>query len=100
METKYGDLPDELIISNVSDLINQIFKLLPYKEQNNVYLNYHFDTLLFRVSGMAKVLPQYPEWITVLSLLEAAKTESNMSLYRKAILDCCSIIKRIQEKNA
>lgn len=96
METKYGDLPDELIISNETDLINQIFKLLPYKEQNNSCLNYHFDTLLFRISGLAKVLPQYPEWITVLSLLEAAKTESDLRLYRKAVLDCCSIVERIQ----
>lgn len=98
METKYGTLSNDMIIRNASDLINQIFKLLPYKENNDERLVSHFDSLLFRISGMAKIFDKYPEWVTIISLLEAARTEENFKLYRKAILDCCSIVKQIQEQ--
>lgn len=96
MLTLYGDISEELISSNLNDLIGQIFKLLPYKESNNENLNYHFSTLLFRLSGLTQVLNSTPELITVISILEAARTETDFKLYRKAVLDSCSILKKIR----
>lgn len=99
METVYGNVSEELISSNLDDLIGQIFKLLPYKESCNENLNYHFSTLLFRLCGLTKVLNNNPELITVMSILEAARTETDFKLYRKAVLDSCSILKKIQVKH-
>lgn len=98
MNTIYGNIPDELLVSNLDDLIGQIFKLLPYKEKNSEDLNYLFTTLLFRISGLTNILEPIPELITVISILEAARTEKDFKLYRKAILDSCSILKRVQIK--
>lgn len=98
MKTIYGEIPTTIIVQNETDLINQIFKLLPYKENNMDNLDYHFTTLLFRITGLCKLFPQTPELLTVVSLLEAARTETDFQLYRKAILDSCSIIKRIQKQ--
>lgn len=102
MQTKYGELPNELVTKNESNLIDQIFRLLPYKEYHieGIDLDYCFETLQFRITGMARIFPQYPEWLTIMCLLEAAKTESNFRLYRKAILDCCSMVKEIQDSHA
>lgn len=98
MESLYGEIPNNMIIKNEDDLINQIFKLLPYKENNIDNLDYHFNTLLFRITGLCKLFPGVPELLTVVSLLESAKSETDFQLYRKAILDSCSIIKRIQKR--
>lgn len=97
MRSKYGHLPNISINQNSNDLINQIFKLLPYKEQNDERLKYHFTTLLFRLRGMAFLFPNQPKWITVMALLESAQEENDFKLYRKAILDSCSIIKSMTD---
>ena len=93
MTSKYGYIPNISIIQNSNDLINQIFKLLPYREQKDKRLNYHFTTLLFRLRGMTLLFPEQPKWVTVMALLESAQEEDDFKLYRKAILDSCSIIK-------
>lgn len=96
MTSTYGVLSDKSISSNLTDVIAQVFKLLPYKEDHSSLLDYHFSTVLFRIGGLSQILPNIPELITVLSLLEAARYESDFILYRKAILDSCSILKRLQ----
>lgn len=98
MISLYGDIPKEYVYQNIDDLIGQIFKLLPYKEENNECLDYLFTTLLFRISGLVKLFKNTPELLTVMSLLESARTESRFYLYRKAILDSCSLMKKIQEE--
>lgn len=98
MHSIYGEISNQMIHANTNDLVGQIFKLLPYKEENDDRLDYHFTTLLFRIGGMSKVFNGCPELITVISLLENARHESDFSLYRKAVLDSCSIIKSIQDQ--
>lgn len=95
MESLYGQIPDELVAMNLDDLIDQIFRLLPLKEED-ADLNYDFSTVLFRIRGLTHTLNSSPELITVMSMLDAAKTEKNFRLYRKAILDSCSILKNLQ----
>lgn len=98
MDTAYGEISDCTIVQNFNDLIGQIFKLLPYKESDNEDLDYYFHTLLFRLTGLSQVLYSCPELVTVISILEAARTETDFKLYRKAVLDSCSILKKLQEK--
>lgn len=92
-KSKYGSLPKEALSSNYTDVINQIYKLLPMKENNSTDLSYHFSTLLFRIRGLSSLFPKESRWITIMALLEAASTEQDFKLYRKAILDSCSIVK-------
>ena len=97
MTSLYGDIPDTAIVSNIDDLISQVFKLLPYREDGYEQLDYHFSSVLFRIEGMSELFPDTPEFVTVLSLLQAAQNELCFRLYRKAILDSCAILKKIQE---
>lgn len=93
--SKYGDVSIEALRSNCSDITNQIYKLLPLKESDSPDLPYHFSTLLFRIRGVSSLFPYESRWITIMSLLESARTEKDFKLYRKAILDSCSIAKSI-----
>lgn len=97
-KTIYGSVPVKALRNNFSDIINQVYKLLPLKEEsNNSELDFHFSTLLFRIRGMSTLFPNEPRWITVLALIESARHESDFRLYRKAVLDSCSIIKSLGE---
>ena len=64
MDSIYGDISDLMIIKNTDDLINQIFKLPPYKENVDERLEGHFEATLFRIVCMSKVFESYPEWLT------------------------------------
>lgn len=95
--TIYGSVPTKALRSNFTDIVNQIYKLLPLKEDNDPELNHHFSTILFRIRGMSTLFPRESRWITVLALLEAARYESDFRLYRKAVLDSCSIVRNLGE---
>jgi hypothetical protein len=95
MKSKYGDLSDSQVSSNEKDLIDQIFSLLPAKENDDSQLDYLFDIVLFRINGLNVLLSNPPELITVMSNLESARTETQFKLYRKAILDSCSTIHKL-----
>lgn len=98
LDSIYGVIPEEPVSSNLDDLISQVFKLLPYKENENSLLENHFSSLLYRLTGLSELFPDFPELITVISVLEAARTQDNDRLYRKAVLDSCAILKKLQAK--
>ena len=98
MRAIYGEIPDSMVIKNTEDLIDQVFKLLPYKEKHIENLENHFSALLFRIVGMCSLFPDNPELLTVAAVLQAAKYETDFYLYRKAILDSCSILEKMQEQ--
>lgn len=97
MDTLYGEIPNTLVADNINNLIGQVYKLLPYREENYYAIDSHFSNVLLRLSGLSNLTSDFPELVTVISILEAARTEENFYLYRKAILDSCSILKRLQE---
>lgn len=98
MKHKYGEASAKQVRDNEGNIIDQIFKLLPYKEQGQEDLDYYFTTLLFRIAGMNELLNKPSELITVLSLLEAARVEEDLKLYRKAVLDSCALMNQLQER--
>lgn len=97
MRYKYGELRQQQIKEQKKVLINAIFKLLPYKEQNYEHLDRYFTALLFRIDGLNELFFEQAEIITLMSILEAARKEEDFELYRKAIFDACDIVKKIRE---
>lgn len=98
MNTIYGSVSNLAVKHNLSDLINQTFKMLPLRQSNDTLYEKHATALLFRIRGMSELFPNDPLWITLLSTLQAAKSEQDFSLFRKTILDACSTISKYQKK--
>lgn len=94
---KYGNLPQQQIKEHKKFLTNAIFKLLPYKEQNYPHLDRYFTALLFRINGLNHLFYEQAEIITLMSILEGARTEKDFDLYRKAIFDACDVVKKLKE---
>ena len=96
----YSESPPHQIAAEKAYFVSAIFKLLPYKQENYEYLDNYFESVLQRLIGFNKISGLQPETITIISLLEYARGESDFSKYRKAVLDACAMVGRIKESDA
>ena len=96
----YSEAPPNQIAAEKEYFVSAIFKLLPYKQDNYEYLDNYFESVLQRLTGFTKISGSQPEVITIISLLEYARGESDFSKYRKAVLDACAMVGRIKESDA
>ena len=96
----YSEVPPNQIAAEKEYFVSAIFKLLPYKQDNYEYLDNYFESVLQRLIGFNKISGLQPETITIISLLEYARGESDFAKYRKAVLDACAMVGRIKESDA
>lgn len=96
----YSEAPPNQIAAEKEYFVSAIFKLLPYKQDNYEYLDNYFESVLQRLIGFNKISGLQPETITIISLLEYAREESDFIKYRKAVLDACAMVGRIKESDA
>lgn len=97
MNFKYGVLPQNQIHEEKIRLQGAIYKLLPYKEDGYELLDKYFQTLLQRISGLNSLFMEQPKIITLMSILESARYETDFLKYRQDILDACSLVNEIEE---
>ena len=93
----YTEVPPYQIAAEKEYLISAIFKLLPYKQNEYEYLDNYFESVLQRLIGFNKISGCQPAVITIISLIEYARQESDFQEYRKAILDACGLVEHIKE---
>ena len=96
----YVEIPSSQIAAEKKYFISAIFKLLPYKQENYMYLDNYFESVLQRLIGFNKISGFQPEVITIISLLEYARDENDYDKYRKAVLDACGLVKLIKESDS
>ena len=95
----YKEIPPSQIAAEKDYFVSAIFKLLPYKQDGYEHLDNYFDSVLQRLIGFNKISGFQPEVITIMSLLEYAREESDYKKYRKAILDACGLVEFIRESD-
>ena len=96
MDSKYGVIDNQQLSNNYEDIAKQIFSCLIKKEESDTNLSFFITCLIHRIHGLNSIVGSQPELITVMSLLEDAKIEHNFRIYRKFILDACSIMYRLK----
>lgn len=95
----YTEVPPCQIAAEKKYLISAIYKLLPYKETSYEHLDNYFESVLQRLIGFNKISGNQPEVITIISLVEYARQESDFKKYRKAVLDACGMVEFIKESD-
>ena len=93
-------MPQFQIHEEKERLKKSIFILLPYREAQYELLDKYFESLLFRINGLNELFSNQAEIITLMSLLESARHESDFAIYRKAILDATALVDSIKECDA
>ena len=104
MKTKYGNFPNTQIHKHKDTLHSDVFRLLWMKEENYDKLDQYFSSILWKLNGYNEVFNNQTEMIDIISILEEARIEAKKEnydhkKYRKAILDCMSLIDRLQESD-
>lgn len=104
MKTKYGNFPNTQIHKHKDTLHSDVFRLLWMKEENYDKLDQYFSSILWKLNGYNEVFNNQTEMIDIISILEEARIEAEKEnydhkKYRKAILDCMSLIDRLQESD-
>ena len=100
MDYKYGTLSPDQIKEQKKYLQKSIFQTIPFREENYEFLDARFTSLLQQLDGLNRLFNEQPVIITIMSLLEYARTEENFVKYRKAILDATALVDKIEDGGA
>lgn len=94
IETKYSSsLNKETLVDDLIRLTNQIWKLIPMKENNEDWGS-HLDKVISEISGLYEILSL--DALILLSKLEGLKYNNlNFSTYRRIVFRCISILNKV-----
>jgi hypothetical protein len=98
---KYNvEIQNEAILKNIDKITNQIFKLLPYREEGGEWIP-PLQNLIIEISGMNVLLKDHTDLFPLLCKLEALLSlteENDFYLFRKTIFEClglCNSLKKV-----
>jgi hypothetical protein len=100
METKYGQLPNELLVAYVDGLVGKVWKILPMKDSKSDTIDKYLNGLLRELVGNKELvfeLRNNQDFLSILGSLESLIMEDERSIYRSDVFKIITLIKRIKE---
>ena len=93
METKYTfDFSIEEINNEIIRLTNQLWKLIPMRENNENWQN-QLETVIIDIAGKDEIFLHNSQFLQLLSKLEGLKViDVDFLIYRKTIFECINLI--------
>ena len=87
---------NEVINKNVKSLTNQLWKLIPMRENQEDWQK-QLDTVRLEVAGLNEIFLSYPQFLQLLSKIEGlqALEDSDFDLYRKTIFESINLLQEI-----
>lgn len=96
-----ANIRKDAIIENLKKLINQIYKLLPNREEN-IDWETPLSTIIEELSGMDKLLLNFHDILfPLLCKLEGLYDlveEEDFFLYRRTIFECLNLLSSLKER--
>lgn len=93
-------ISDETLRNTLTRIINQIYKLLPNREEGLDWLK-PLDTITEELAGMSELVEnQQEKFFSLLCKLKGLKSlpaEEDFQLYRRIIFECLSLLNEIKE---
>ena len=87
--------PEEMISKNITRLTNQMWKLIPMRE-NEENWEKQLETVIIEVVGLNEIFIMCPTFLQLLSKLEGLRVkEMNFELYRKTVFECINLIQEL-----
>ena len=94
VSTSYGfQIPVDTITSNVNRLTNQLWKLIPMRENKENWLG-QLETVIIELTGLNTIFIEQNNFIVLLSKLEGLKVvETEFDIYRKTVFEAISLLR-------
>ena len=86
------------VCANIKKLTNQIYKLLPNREEN-IDWQTPLSTIIEELGGMSRLLENHDVLFTLLCKLEGLYTlteENDFFLYRRTIFECLNLLSTLK----
>lgn len=99
MITKYHiDIPDEVMEKNIVRLTNQLWKLIPMRENEEDW-DKQLNTVIIEIAGLNEIFIQDPRFLQLLSKLEGLNILNDIEfpIYRKTVFECISLLQEIKK---
>lgn len=95
--TKYGfNVNKNIINTNINRLTNQIWKLIPMRENNEDWVS-QLNTVIIELSGLNEIFSFNGQFIILLSKLEGLKDETiEFLIYRKTVFEAITLLRGLQ----
>lgn len=90
-------IPDNVIKSDVIRLTNQLWKLIPMRENAEDWLN-HLKSLIVELAGLNELCSNADEkFLILLSKLKGLQIEdTTFQVYRKTVFECISLLREMR----
>ena len=94
------EIDEYTLKENFTRIGNQIFKLLPLREEGKDWEK-PLETLLVEIAGLYSLLDDRKDILALFSKLEGLKVKADQidfMLYRRVIFECCGLIDKIKKQ--
>lgn len=98
MVNKYNiPISPSSLVTNITRLTNQIWKLIPMKENDEDYTK-QINTVLIEIAGLSEFFYETPQFLQIISKLEGLKIESDIDffLYRKTVFEIINLLQEVK----
>lgn len=98
MNDKYGlEYPKATVTTDLSRLINQVWKLLPMREHKEDWQK-QLDSVLVEVRGLHELFGDQLNFLILVTKLEGLRTEENFMVYRVNIFGAITLLTELNAK--
>lgn len=99
INTKYGEIPTDVLISSLNRLTGKVFKILPMREENCDTLDEYVKNLLrelINTKSLIRSLKDEGDLLSLLSTLEGmTSNDVDLDICRSDVFKCMGIIKKM-----
>ena len=90
-------IPDSVIKSDINRLTNQLWKLIPMRENEEDWPN-HLNYLIVELAGLNELCSNTDEkFLILLSKLKGLQIEdTTFQVYRKTVFECISLLREMR----
>lgn len=90
-------IPDIIVASDINRLTNQMWKLIPMRENKENWLT-QLDSLIIELAGLKSLSENTDEkFLILLSKLKGLQVEeTSFKLYRKTVFECISLLREMR----
>ena len=90
-------IPDAVLTSDINRLTNQLWKLIPMRENQEDWLS-HLDSLVVELAGLNELSSNTDEnFLILLSKLKGLRIEDTVfQVYRKTVFECISLLREMR----
>lgn len=98
MESKYGfEFPKETVEKTVVRLTNQIWKLIPMRENNEDWQK-QLESVIVEIAGLNEIFLFNPLFLPLLANLEGLRdTEIEFEIYRTKVFGSISLLQELKK---